>query len=864
MADSNYPILVFPESVRVKAATRGGRGAKLKFPEADVQAKRLRPQFQRLQDALKNRRIALQDNSLGIEPERVLVLETVGSPADFFRAVKKIKGLEWLAEYEVEDIPPGEGFEDANNPGKSLSGKLFLTMSDQRAWQELYSLYKSWDKNSKVKFDDGLAPFKNAIKQLRRIREWDVEDRLADTGLLDDWKKRVEFEQDTVPFEVELWYRDDQLRRQAASKQIRRLIRKLDGQIVTECIIQDIAYHAILGQIDIEHVPELLNRSKARQEWSLFRCDDIMYFRPIGQCAIPIGDETGEEAFIQSTGLENQTDGEPVVALLDGMPLTGHKLLDGRLVVDDPDEYEDEYQARERLHGTAMASLICHGDLDCQEIALGRPIYVRPILLPDRRFDGEFREVVPENVLPVDLIHRAIVRMFNGEGGEPPASPHIRVVSLSIGDRARPFLREMSAWARLLDWLSWKYNILFVVSAGNHTQNISLDVPSMELNGLSKEELQRLVIRAVAEDTRNRRLLPPAETINGVTVGAIHMDRFSPQMDHLIDPIETGMPSIISAHGPGYRRAIKPEIHLPGGKQLLVQNPSPSAGTVQLRGVTGCGQRVAAPGQMGALDDTQRMPGTSNAAALAARGAFFFYELLETLRTQPGGDVSGDFDAVLIKALLVHGSHWEGISNPYRVVFGPNNNPRTLRDQVARFLGYGRPDFERVLTGAEQRVTILGFGAIADKEAVEFAMPLPPSLSGFSGKRRFIITLAWLSPINSQRQKYREAHLWFNAPAKIKCRRSCANHYAVQRGTIQHEVFEGSNAVALDDEQKMIIRVNCRKDADGRNDPVRFGLAVTLEIAESLIFPIPIYEEVRERISVLVRASQDAMRLRTE
>ena len=42
--------------------------------------------------------------------------------------------------------------------------------------------------------------------------------------------------------------------------------------------------------------------------------------------------------------------GEPLVALLDGLPLTGHRLLDGRLIIDDPDGYEGEYQAQERVH----------------------------------------------------------------------------------------------------------------------------------------------------------------------------------------------------------------------------------------------------------------------------------------------------------------------------------------------------------------------------------------------------------------------------------------------------------------------------------------------------------------------------------
>ncbi len=57
----------------------------------------------------------------------------------------------------------------------------------------------------------------------------------------------------------------------------------------------------------------------------------------------------------------------------------------------------------------------------------------------------------------------------------------------------------------------------------------------------------------------------------------------------------------------------------------------------------------------------------------------------------------------------------------------------------------------------------------------------------------------------------------------------------------------------------MIVKVNCRKDADDTPLPVRFGLAVTLEIAKPLLFPISIYEEVRERISVRVRAAANTM-----
>ncbi len=859
MVDGDYPILVFPKPARADREKRFGGGEEPRHPVAKRQGKRLTPQFQRLQGALENRRIALQDSSLGIEPEMVLVLETVGPVNGFFRAVKKVEGLEWLAEYENE-IVPDDGFENVNNPEKSLDGRLFLMMSDKRALTELQNLFHSWRRDPKASFSTGLTPFRDVFKYLHKIRPWDVNDRLTDTGVLDDWKTRETFGQTTVSFEAELWYRDSSSRRQVAADQVRRLVKELEGQIITECIIEDIAYHAMLGQIKITHVRELFNRPEARQELALLQCDDIMFFRPVGQCAVPIEDETDEVTSTHLLDLEHRTVGDPVVALLDGMPLTRHKLLDGRLVVDDPDGYEDVYQARERSHGTAMASLICHGDLNSQlGKPLQRPIYVRPIMQPHRGFNDHFNEVVPNDVLPIDLVHRAIVRIFDGENSEPPASPEVRVINLSIGDPARPFVREMSGWARLLDWLSYKYNLLFVVSAGNHIHTISLRTQAQGLQNLSGEERQRLVISSLAEDTRNRRLLSPAETLNGVTVGAIHMDDSGPVPNHLIDPLTTEMPSVTSAHGPGYRRAIKPDIHLPGGRQLLSKDPTSPEGTVLVHpgGLGQTGQRVATPGSAGTLNATKHMRGTSNAAALGTREAYFFYELLESLRTQSEAKIPEEFDTVLMKTLLVHGAEWGEMYGPFADALATDHNGKTFKNYVTRFLGYGQPDFRRVVMGADQRVTVIGFGALLNGKAAEFALPLPPILTDINPKIRVTVTLAWFSPINSRNQKYRVAHLWFGPPwGDSKIQRSNASYHAVQRGTLQHEIFEG-HSTADQGGSDVIVKVNCRKDAGDIINPIRFGLAVTLEITERMVFPIPIYEQVRERLSVPARTPVD-------
>lgn len=101
-----YPLLLFPEQNPGVRAKRGSGPSKIKIPGAQKQATRLAPQFQRLQQAMDRQRLMLQNNALGIQPEQTLVLETVGPVEDFVKAVSKINGLEWLGEFEIDDIAP--------------------------------------------------------------------------------------------------------------------------------------------------------------------------------------------------------------------------------------------------------------------------------------------------------------------------------------------------------------------------------------------------------------------------------------------------------------------------------------------------------------------------------------------------------------------------------------------------------------------------------------------------------------------------------------------------------------------------------------------------------------------------------------
>ena len=149
---------------------------------------------------------------------------------------------------------------------------------------------------------------------------------------------------------------------------MRDIIAAMEGELIESCVIPDIAYHAVLGRLPRTQVQAIIGAPEAFRDILLLQCEDIMHVRPVGQCAVRLPDEGQTEPLSDEelSGLVPErelADGAPVVALFDGMPLTGHRLLDNRVIVDDPDGYEAAYQAHERMHGTAMASLICHGEI---------------------------------------------------------------------------------------------------------------------------------------------------------------------------------------------------------------------------------------------------------------------------------------------------------------------------------------------------------------------------------------------------------------------------------------------------------------------------------------------------------------------
>src|SRR6185312_12682276 len=113
--------------------------------------------------------------------------------------------------------------------------------------------------------------------------------------------------------------------------------------------------------------------------------DEVMYLRPQSVARYPGAPEfTGADSDAVAA---NANQAQPVAALLDGLPIQNHVRLAGRLDVDDPEGLDAVYPVARREHGTEMASLIIHGDLNANESPLPRRLYVRPVMRPNANGD---------------------------------------------------------------------------------------------------------------------------------------------------------------------------------------------------------------------------------------------------------------------------------------------------------------------------------------------------------------------------------------------------------------------------------------------------------------------------------------------
>jgi hypothetical protein len=121
--------------------------------------------------------------------------------------------------------------------------------------------------------------------------------------------------------------------------------------------------------------------------------------------------------------------------------------------------------------------------------------------------------------------------------------------------------------------------------------------------------------------------------------------------------------------------------------------------------------------------------------------------------------------------------------------------------------------------------------------------------------RRLTITLGWLSPVNPRSQVHRVGRVVFQPPDdKLRFSREEADFNAARKGTVQHEVLEGTKAIAFAANDALTVNVDCHIDAGKYPSLIRYGIAVSLEMAATI--RADIHAQVQQGLRVQVQQRQ--------
>ena len=840
---------------------------------AESQGARFRRQFARLEAALSREdpAIELRRDPFGIAPERALVFVTAAPISNFVRAAKRV-GLEVLSETDLDETYPIADDlitqnEDAINP------TLYATMPTQQVFDQLLRLWRQYQRAESL--DTGYAPWRNLFELLAEFRPWGPEDRFS-TNNREELESRLPPKDDEeVRMELEHWPTVQRDKLSEWRNETRRKVHELGGRVIDQSSIQEgsFIYDGMLVGLRAGAVRELLDNPSAPQ--GLAMLDGLQFILPqtIAQ-SLP---SNSEPTSSDGSTLEAFNDSLPFRAILfDGTPIAAHRVLDGGVAIEDIHELVDRSPVTRRHHATSMASLILRGDLKSD----GTPVKDSRLLAIPLLVDSEEGAISPDDRLFVDVVHIALQRALSGD---EPIAPDVFVINFSIGLKGTNFAGSISSLARLLDWWSSEEGILFVVAAGNIQQNLKLSGTSyIQFEEIPVQERRSLVQNALREQRHDRTLLAPGEALNALTVGATSMDlahsRTNAQPHRIsIQEDDEIAPAISSAVGLGPFRSLKPDVIGPGGHHDIQVWPAGDSIGLRVRHPgTQTGLTVAAAG-MGTLDEC-RSHGTSCATALVTRSLLHAAAAL----TEPGGPFEGrelpriDL-ALLTRALAINASMWPdsamSLYKSERERLGQGRHIQAA-EEVARYFGHGFLDVDLMRQAPLHGATLVGLGDIKKDGGAVFDMPLPPSLAGDSVHRSLLVTLAWFSPVEPTRAKYRLAALeaiaadgdmlvdhekdleWGLAMKGLP-----PPTQVIKRGTVWSRRLEANRVHApdFDTGTTIPIRVQCRDSSGGGLDQdreIRFAIAVTLQLAQTAQFDV--LEEIREQLMVRVQREEAA------
>ena len=551
--------------------------------------------------------------------------------------------------------------------------------------------------------------------------------------------------------------------------------------------------------------------------------------------------------------------------------MAGHRSLDGGVVIEDVHDLVGRSVVAQRRHATSMASLILRGDLAVD----GVPVEDSRLLCIPVLVDAEGEASSPEDRLFVDVVHVALTRALSGP---EPLAPEAFVVNFSVGLMRSNFAGRISSLARLLDWWAYSEGVLFVVSSGNVLEDLGIPgMTSVAFEEATLEERRELVAAAQRAGRHERTLLAPSEALNALTVGAASVDLAPPGWapragEVAIQDEDEPAPAISTAHGlarseRSSRTCLRTAAgmmcaRLRRGEHFAFARHARDGAIWRVRG-----------GRARGLSGWERARGTSCAAALTTRAILnAAAELTGEDGPYAGQELSRRDLSLLTRALAVNASRWpEAAHARYREECRRVGRYRhqQAKEEVARQFGHGVLNTDLMREAPGFGTTLVGVGTVRKDGAQVFDVPLPPSMSGDSVYRAMYVTLAWFSPMETSRARYRLAALEAvaadgvelgNGPEDKGWHLAMKNGYLdgrmIKRGTLwsRRMVHDRVRVPEFEDGATLPIRVQCRDASGGGlnpDDDIRFAIVVSLEVANTVQYDV--HEEVRDALRVRVR-----------
>ena len=851
---------------RPRAAPGGAARQSERFADA---VRRLDEAFQGDDPAVR-----LRSDPMGIAPERALVLVAAAPISDLIRVAREAE-MEILAEVDLEDpdaLPGDMAIENAD----AADPTLYVTMPSEAALRTLLRLWRSYERGDRL--PQGQTPWKNLFDLLAELRPWGPQDRLT------DWARRIISERlplnddDEAKLELEIWPTRTPAQRARWRREAEVRVEAFGGRVISRATIDEegstFVYDALLVGMPAGAVRAMLESPSAPEGLATLEGVQFVLPQTIGQ-SIPSEDDV-ERAGVDPVSLGGTTAFDTTLplraVLLDAVPIAAHADLADGVVIEDVHDLESRSLVTQRRHATSMASLILRGDLesDGTPVADSRLLSI-PVLIDDP--DGT--AISPNDRLFVDVIHTALVRAFEGTD---PLAPDAFVVNLSLGVLNGQFDGRLSALARLLDWWAARAGVLFVVSAGNVAEPLLVagtGATAFEAAGTAE---RRALIENAWQNARHRRtLLAPSEAMNVLTVGAASLDAVGSAPGTVssgtlrVHEDADVVPAISSGAGPGAFRTIKPDILMAGGRHNVRSHPAGADLSLRVvRPDRSAGLWVATPGTPAASPGGRRRErGTSCAAALTTRAVL---QAAATL-TSPDGPYEGrelprrDM-ALLTRALAVHGARWPdtAIARQAQLKRSGIEHGPACKEVLAGY-GYGLLDEERMREAPISGCTLVALGSVRRDGARLFDVPLPPSLSADRTARSLIVTLAWFSPADAARARYRLAKLEAVAGEddddqdpgwKLKMKGGPPPWDSIGKGTVwsRRLIHKTVTAPAFANGATIPLRVQCRDGAGGGLSPdedIPFAVAVTLELPVTARYDV--LDEIRELVRTRLRGA---------